>query len=86
LPHIQHKNEVHGKFEEAHVTKLWVDHHVENHEWIYQAHVLTKDGHKHEHKFTVVYEVKGEHAGTIKILEIHEGFNTNFFDHHHHKH
>lgn len=57
------------------VTKVWVDK-SEYHTWKYQIHLKTHDGHNHEHHYTVLYEVKGQHAGHVELIDIHEGLQS----------
>jgi len=70
---IQHK--IPTKFEEPRITKVWVS--TEGyHDVFYQIHLETKDGHKHVHHWTVLYEIKGTHGGHVELKDIHEGFKS----------
>ena len=68
---IDHK--IHGKFNEPRITKVWVLQEGA-HDWFYQIHLETEDGHKHKHHWTVLYEVRGHHGGHVELKDIHEGF------------
>lgn len=70
---IEHK--IPTKFIEPHITKVWLFKEG-YHDWLYQIHLKTYDGHKHEHHFTVLYEVRGQHGGHVELKGIHEGFQS----------
>jgi hypothetical protein len=69
------QNKIPAKFEEPRITKVWVS--TEGyHDVYYQIHLETKDHHHHVHHWTVLYEVKGQHAGHVELKDIHEGFKS----------
>ena len=60
------KNHKHGaKFENPHLEQVW-RHKVGQHDVIYQAHVKTGHLGDHHH-FTILWEVKGNHAKLLKV-------------------
>ena len=59
---VQHK--ISNKFVDPRITKVWRCQEGQ-HDWLYQIHLLTKDGHGHEHHWTVLYEIRGQHGGHV---------------------
>lgn len=61
------------QLENPHIETLWCDK-IGHHDWLYQAHIKTGHLGNHHH-FTVLWEVRGDHA---KLIDISEGHKTLF--------
>ena len=72
---VQHHAEekIMRKFENPHIEKLWCDK-IGHHDYLYHAHIKTGHFGNHHH-FTVLWEVRGDHA---KLLSVEEGHKTLF--------
>jgi|688.fasta_scaffold682051_1 hypothetical protein len=64
-----------NKFHQPTITKAWLFK-KDYQEWHYQIHLKTHDDKKHEHQFTILYEIKGPHGEQVELKKIHEGYHN----------